>query len=165
MLIAAVTPFASLIKTTTHPGTRQNGSTHRYPVSLSGAEGGARTRTPSRARDFKSLASASFATSAKRKWRRHPDSNWRIEVLQTSALPLGYGATHRNWSGKRDSNPQPSPWQGDALAVELFPHITPRGVSKRAGGNSRTRTYDLSDVNRMLYQLSYAPASGAWVLL
>ncbi len=26
------------------------------------------------------------------------------------------------WSGKRDSNSQPSPWQGDALPIELFPH-------------------------------------------
>ena len=25
-------------------------------------------------------------------WRRHPDLNWGIEVLQTSALPLGYSA-------------------------------------------------------------------------
>ena len=25
--------------------------------------------------------------------RRHPDLNWGIKVLQTSALPLGYGAT------------------------------------------------------------------------
>ena len=25
-------------------------------------------------------------------WRRHPESNWGIEVLQTSALPLGYVA-------------------------------------------------------------------------
>ena len=25
-------------------------------------------------------------------WRRHPDLNWGIEVLQTFALPLGYGA-------------------------------------------------------------------------
>ena len=25
-------------------------------------------------------------------WRRHPDLNWRMEVLQTSALPLGYVA-------------------------------------------------------------------------
>ena len=23
----------------------------------------------------------------------------------------------RNWSGKRDSNPRPSPWQGDALPL------------------------------------------------
>ena len=25
-------------------------------------------------------------------WRRHPDLNWGIKVLQTSALPLGYAA-------------------------------------------------------------------------
>ena len=27
-----------------------------------------------------------------------------------------------NLSGKRDSNPQPSPWQGDILPIELLPH-------------------------------------------
>ncbi len=27
-------------------------------------------------------------------WRRHPDLNRRIKVLQTSALPLGYAAKH-----------------------------------------------------------------------
>lgn len=27
-------------------------------------------------------------------------------------------------SGKRDSNPRPSPWQGDALPTELFPHCS-----------------------------------------
>jgi hypothetical protein len=26
-------------------------------------------------------------------WRRHPDLNWGIRVLQTLALPLGYDAT------------------------------------------------------------------------
>lgn len=26
------------------------------------------------------------------------------------------------WSGKRDSNPRPLPWQGNALPTELFPH-------------------------------------------
>ena len=29
--------------------------------------------------------------------RRHPDSNWGMEVLQTSALPLGYAATPQNF--------------------------------------------------------------------
>ena len=28
-------------------------------------------------------------------WRRHPDLNWGIRVLQTRALPLGYGAEYR----------------------------------------------------------------------
>ncbi len=27
------------------------------------------------------------------------------------------------WSGKRDSNSRPQPWQGYALPTELFPHI------------------------------------------
>src|SRR3989339_1289292 len=26
------------------------------------------------------------------------------------------------WSGKRDSNPRPLPWEGNALPAELFPH-------------------------------------------
>ena len=33
-------------------------------------------------------------------WRRRPDSNRCMEVLQTSALPLGYGAPHsRSYHG------------------------------------------------------------------
>ena len=62
-------------------------------------------------------------------WRRHPESNWGIKVLQTSALPLGYGAvpdryglSGRFWSGLRGSNPLPPPWQGGALPNELNPH-------------------------------------------
>jgi hypothetical protein len=70
--------------------------------------------------------------------------NWGIKVLQTSALPLGYAAKvfpvflsafkkddHQRqlfilslvihiWSGKRDSNSRPSPWQGDALPLSYF---------------------------------------------
>ena len=29
----------------------------------------------------------------------------------------------RNWSGKRDSNSRPRPWQGRALPTELFPQF------------------------------------------
>ena len=80
-------------------------------------------------------------------WRRHPDSNRGIRVLQTRALPLGYVAEYlrydiiysllikivpnnnkkvnseqlKIWSGKRGSNPRPLPWQGSALSTELFP--------------------------------------------
>ena len=57
-----------------------------------------------------------------------------IKVLQTSALPLGYGAVFLKkrvriglfvpafWSGLRGSNPPPPPWQGGALPNELNPH-------------------------------------------
>ena len=55
-----------------------------------------------------------------------------MEVLQTSALPLGDGAVRlcrgimlpagrergeRRWSGKRDSNPRLRPWQGRTLPL------------------------------------------------
>jgi hypothetical protein len=32
----------------------------------------------------------------------------------------------KSWSGKRDSNSRPRPWQGRALPTELFPHRRPR---------------------------------------
>jgi hypothetical protein len=51
-----------------------------------------------------------------------------MEVLQTSALPLGYGAVR--WpcgealeSGTPDSNRRPSAWQADALPTELVPRL------------------------------------------
>ena len=83
-------------------------------------------------------------------WRRWADSNRRIRVLQTRALPLGYNAVFiitllpytvavtrsartptatwlqrpiKVWSGKRGSNPRPLPWQGSALSTELFPRF------------------------------------------
>ena len=39
-----------------------------------------------------------------------------VKDLQSSALPLGYAAI-KKWSGWRDSNSRPSPWQGDALPL------------------------------------------------
>jgi hypothetical protein len=66
-----------------------------------------------------------------------------MEVLQTSALPLGYGArgTGENppdirrslpgsKSGKPDSNRRPPPWQGGALPTELFPRAGADSPSK-----------------------------------
>src|SRR5205809_2825611 len=48
-------------------------------------------------------------------------------ALQAVASPLGHStevtprATGRPPSGRRDSNPRPSPWQGDALPAALRP--------------------------------------------
>jgi hypothetical protein len=53
-------------------------------------------------------------------WRRHPDLNWGMRLLQSLALPLGYDAT---WSERRGSNSLPPPWQGGALPDELRSHI------------------------------------------
>ena len=41
-------------------------------------------------------------------------SAWKAEVL-----PLNY-IRRKNWSGRRDSNSRPSPWQGDALPLSHF---------------------------------------------
>ena len=62
-----------------------------------------------------------------------------VKDLQSHALPLGYGA--KKWSGQRDSNSLPPPWQGGA------------------GGNNRARTCDPLLVRQVLSRLSYAPVS------
>ena len=38
-------------------------------------------------------------------------------------------------SEKRDSNPRPPPWQGDALPAELFSHLKERRIIKDADAN------------------------------
>ena len=55
------------------------------------------------------------------------------------------------WSGRRDSNPRPSPWQGDALPTEPLPLDDRPGV----GAESQIRTGDTAIFSRVLYQLSY----------
>ena len=57
-----------------------------------------------------------------------------VKDLQSSALPLGHvallkepivntktGSAKSRWSGQRDSNPRPQPWQGCALPTEPCP--------------------------------------------
>lgn len=42
-------------------------------------------------------------------------------MLKTKKQTQSRVCFFKNWSGKRGSNPRPSPWQGDALSTELFP--------------------------------------------
>ena len=83
-----------------------------------------------------------------------------VKVLQTRALPLGYGALFiklpliKKWSGKRDSNSRHLPWQGNALPLS---HSRIKLLRWDVGGNNRARTYDPLLVRQMLSQLSYAP--------
>ena len=85
-----------------------------------------------------------------------------VKVLQTRALPLGYGALLiklfliKKWSGKRDSNSRHLPWQGNALPLS---HSRINLSRWDIGGNNRARTYDPLLVRQMLSQLSYAPKS------
>ena len=109
-----------------------------------------------------------------RVWRRHPDLNRGIADLQSTALPLGYGAKKvgawgRNrtndtrifspllyqlsypgtlggkWSGQRDSNSLPPPWQGGALPNELCPHMaTEKGLEPSTSGVTGRRSNRLN---------------------
>ena len=123
-----------------------------------------RSESNQRHGDFQSPA---LPTELQRHWRRHPDLNRGVKVLQTSALPLGYGAVFSfsknrtlksvfkrpfSWSGLRGSNPLPPPWQGGALPDELHPHIY--------GASGRNRTIDTGIFSPLLYQLSYRGKSG-----
>ena len=67
----------------------------------------------------------------------------------------GRGDTVRegDWSGRRDSNPRPSPWQGDALPTEPLP-LDARPLS-RSGAEGQDRTGDTAIFSRVLYRLSY----------
>ena len=59
----------------------------------------------------------------------------------------------RKWSGRRDSNPRPSPWQGDALPTEPLP--LGMSTTGSGGAESQDRTGDTAIFSRVLYQLSY----------
>ena len=55
-----------------------------------------------------------------------------FELRRTEdGLPFIFSGTNKafnfrglknEWSGRRDSNPRPLPWQGNALPTELLPH-------------------------------------------
>ena len=68
------------------------------------------------------------------------------------------------WSGRRDSNPRPSPWQGDALPTEPLPLGSCAHrvcFESRVGAESQIRTGDTAIFSRVLYQLSYlGPRTG-----
>src|SRR6056297_2933500 len=55
------------------------------------------------------------------------------------------------WSGKRDSNPRPQPWQGCALPLSYFRPLH----RKRSGGETQNRTGDTRIFSPLLYRLSY----------
>jgi hypothetical protein len=62
-----------------------------------------------------------------------------IRVLQTLALPLGHVAGSESLSGRWDSNPRPSPWQGDVLPTEPRPLVKPLGFLPGEPHSSRKK--------------------------
>ena len=83
-------------------------------------------------------------------------TSWLWRQTRPETIALGQNKNSAEiyvWSGKRDSNPRHSPWQGDALPLSysrIF--MIPRCI----GGNNRARTCDPLLVRQMLSQLSYA---------
>ena len=76
-----------------------------------------------------------------------------MRVLQTLAFPLGHVAIlFDQKSGRWDSNPRPSPWQGDVLPTEPRPLGLPRLIEN---AESQNRTGDTMIFSHVLYQLSY----------
>ena len=107
------------------------------PLCLHGADNGIRTRDPHLGKVM--LYQLSHVRMFNfQKLEATPGFEPGVKALQASALPLGHVAilasclikswlvsqpAHlRQWSGQRDSNPRPSPWQGDALPAEPCPH-------------------------------------------
>jgi hypothetical protein len=62
-----------------------------------------------------------------------------IRVLQTLALPLGHVAGSEWVSGRWDSNPRPSPWQGDVLPTEPRPLVNYLGFLPGEPHSSRKK--------------------------
>ena len=93
-----------------------------------------------------------------------------MRVLQTLALPLGhdaiftachfghqalgcYAVLRKLLSGRWDSNPRPSPWQGDVLPLYYARISWPIFLTESA--ETQDRTGDTAIFSRVLYQLSY----------
>ena len=74
--------------------------------------------------NFSSLAPGSGRTGLSLRGFDKPDEASRMEKCMARYEDSDLEREKKGyiWSGKRDSNPQPSAWKADALAVELFPH-------------------------------------------
>jgi hypothetical protein len=66
------------------------------------------------------------------------------------------------WSGRRDSNPRPSPWQGDALPTEPLPLEIPstHGWCREPGSNWRHRDFQSRALPTELSRPDGQPAVG-----
>ena len=75
----------------------------------------------------------------------------------------GSGPRRRNWSGRRDSNPRPSPWQGDALPTEPLPledSAHPMGGAESQDSNWRHRDFQSRALPTELSRPDGQPAVG-----
>ena len=106
----------------------------------------------------------SYMVNGKRPWR--PDLYKRYgELVNTSVNKEAQSVNNGNdpsnkrgstdsyinsWSGRWDSNPRPSPWQGDALPLSHFRSRKAR-FHGLAGAEGRNRTNDTWIFSPLLY--------------
>ena len=91
----------------------------------------------------------------------------KSDIRQTKPLPVSTRAPQRQnlgevfiWSGRWDSNPRPSPWQGDALPLSHFRSLKMMMWNSAIPVNScraegQSRTGDTGIFSAVLYHLSY----------
>ena len=120
-----------------------------------GGVGGIRTHVPVRANGFRdrpvmtasiplrmlyNISGRRFVRRPEKKWRRHPDLNRSNRGFAVRCLTTWLW---RHWSGQRDSNSLPPPWQGGALPNELCPQMVPQARIELAtrGFSVRCSTY------------------------
>ena len=102
--------------------------------------------------DFKSVASASSATSAWQTLEAYGGGTQNRTGDEGFAdLCLTAWLCRRIWSGKRGSNSRPPPWQGGALPLSYF---------RICGAQGRNWTADTGIFSPLLYRLSYLSKNG-----
>ena len=85
----------------------------------------------------------------------HPPQDFKSCASACSATP----ACHiENWSGRRDSNPRPQPWQGCILPLNYFRKTCMSYFIKSAGEGSRTPTPKALDPKSSASANSATPA-------
>ena len=117
-------------------------------------------------------------------WRCHPDLNWGVELLQSSALPLGYGTilyrvctfAEKYYLGKKRGKEALPRFGASDEARTRYLHLgkvalyqmsytrifgSPAGKTAGDGASGRNRTNDTRIFSPLLYQLSYR---GEWRL-
>ena len=104
------------------------------------------------------------------RWRRHPDLNWGIRVLQTRALPLGYDAIYEIDTQKApikcfccgaDDGARTRYLHLGKVALYQMSYIRILCRSPKNGASGRNRTNDTGIFSPLLYRLSYRGISAA----